>query len=75
MIGHEENRCPATRCADITCIATAVGWVYLAAIIDLATRRVVGWSLATHMRTELIESALLNALAQRKPAARLVHHS
>jgi putative transposase len=62
-------------CADITSIATAAGWVYLAAIIDLATRMIVGWSMATHMRTELVESALLNALAARAPASRLVHHS
>jgi transposase InsO family protein len=65
----------AAWCADITCIATAAGWVYLAAIIDLATRRIVGWSMAMHMRTELVESALLNALTAREPAARLVHHS
>jgi transposase InsO family protein len=62
-------------CADITCVATAAGWVYLAAIIDRATRRIVGWSMATHMRTGLVESALLNALSTRAPAARLVHHS
>jgi transposase InsO family protein len=62
-------------CADITYIPTAAGWVYLAAIIDLATRMIVGWSMANHMRTELVESALLNALTARAPAARLVHHS
>jgi len=62
-------------CADITYIPTAAGWVYLAAIIDLATRMIVGWSMATHMRTELVESALLNALTSRAPASRLVHHS
>lgn len=62
-------------CADITAIPTQSGWVYLAAIIDLATRRIVGWSMATHMRTELVEAALLNALSARAPAARLVHHS
>lgn len=62
-------------CSDITYIPTAAGWVYLAAIIDVATRRIVGWSMANHMRTELVESALLNALTWRAPAARLVHHS
>ena len=62
-------------CADITYIPTASGWVYLAAIIDLATRMIVGWSMATHMRTELVESALLNALTARAPAATLLHHS
>ena len=62
-------------CADITYISTAAGFVYLAAIIDLATRMIVGWSMASHMRSELVESALLNALTSRVPAARLVHHS
>jgi len=62
-------------CADITYIPTAAGFVYLAAIIDMATRMIVGWSMASHMRTELVESALLNALTSRAPASRLVHHS
>jgi putative transposase len=62
-------------CADITYIPTAAGWVYLAAIIDLSTRLIVGWSMASHMRTELVESALLNALTSRAPASKLVHHS
>ena len=62
-------------CADITYIPTLSGWVYLAAIIDLTTRMIVGWSVATHMRTELVERALENALATRAPAERLLHHS
>jgi transposase InsO family protein len=62
-------------CADITYIWTTAGWVYLAAIIDLSTRLVVGWSIANHMRTELIENALRSALTWRTPASRLVHHS
>lgn len=62
-------------CADITYIPTAAGWVYLAAILDVATRMIVGWSMANHMRTELVESALLNALTARAPASELVHHS
>ena len=60
-------------CADITYLWTAAGWVYLAAIIDMATRMIVGWSMATHMRTELVESALFNALSWRTPAGNLVH--
>jgi transposase InsO family protein len=62
-------------CADITAIWTASGWVYLAAILDLATRMIVGWSMARHMRTELVERALQSALSWRRPAARLLHHS
>lgn len=62
-------------CADITYLPSRSGWVYLAAIIDIGTRMIVGWSVADHMRTELIERALNNALACRAPAAKLVHHS
>jgi len=71
---QQETR-DAVWCADITYLWTRSGWVYLAAIIDLATRKIVGWSMARHMRTELVECALLNALACRAPAERLVHHS
>ena len=54
---------------DITYIATWEGWAYLATVIDLASRRVVGWALADHMRTELVEDALTMAFANRAPAA------
>ena len=47
---------------DITDIPTWQGWAYLATVIDLASRRVVGWALADHMRTDLISDALLNVL-------------
>lgn len=62
-------------CADITYVHTNSGWVYLAAILDLGTRLIVGWSMADHMRTELIEGAFLNALSWRNPAKEIVHHS
>ena len=71
----QQETSDAVWCADITYIWTLSGWVYLAAIIDLATRKIVGWSMARHMRTELVECALLNALACRAPAETLVHHS
>jgi len=71
----QQESSDAVWCADITYLWTLSGWVYLAAIIDLATRKIVGWSMARHMRTELVECALLNALACRKPASKLVHHS
>lgn len=62
--------------ADMTYIATVEGWLYLAVIIDLFSRRVVGWSMAEHMRTELVSTALEAALGQRIPAtAGLVFHS
>jgi transposase InsO family protein len=60
---------------DITYIATWEGWAYLATVIDLASRRVVGWALADHMRTELISDALMMAFGQRRPPAGVVFHS
>lgn len=62
--------------ADITYIPTSEGWLYLAVIIDLFSRRVVGWSMAEHLRTEVVLSALEAALGQRQPAeAGLLFHS
>lgn len=62
--------------ADITYIWTLEGWMYLAVIIDLFSRRVVGWSMANHMRTELVLNALEAALGSRVPdVAGLVFHS
>lgn len=60
---------------DITYLWTAEGWVYLAVILDLFSRKVVGWALADHMRTDLVLEALLNALRDRLPGGDLVHHS
>jgi len=60
---------------DITYIATWEGWAYLATVIDLASRKVVGWALADHMRTELVEDALSMAFANRAPEAGVVFHS
>lgn len=61
--------------ADITYVRTDEGWLYLAAILDACSRRVVGWSLADHLRTELASDALSMALTARKPAPGLIHHS
>ncbi len=61
--------------ADITYIPTGEGWLYLAAVLDLATRQVVGWAMRDHLRTELASSALPMAIQRRRPAAGLVHHS
>ena len=60
---------------DITYIQTDEGWLYLAAIEDLFSRRIVGWSMDDHMDTSLVLRALDMALAQRKPGAELIHHS
>ncbi len=60
---------------DITYIATWEGWAYLATVIDLASRRVVGWALADHMRTELVTDALTMAFANRAPERGVIFHS
>jgi putative transposase len=60
---------------DITYISTWEGWAYLATVIDLASRKVVGWALAEHMRTELVEEALEMAFVQRRPASGVIFHS
>ena len=61
--------------ADITQLPTRAGPCYLAAVTDAWSRRVVGWSIAGHMRTELVTAALDMALARRRPGEGLVHHS
>ena len=62
-------------CADITAIWTWEGWLYLAAVLDLHDRQVVGWAMAGHMRTELARGALEMALGRRGPPQGLLHHS
>jgi transposase InsO family protein len=58
---------------DITFIPTSAGWLYLAVIIDLYSRRVVGWSLANHMRSDLVLDALLQALQTRSANGAIFH--
>jgi putative transposase len=60
---------------DITYLPTAAGFLYLAAIVDVWSRRVVGWAMADHLRTDLVIAALDAAIAARDPAAGLIHHS
>lgn len=62
-------------CGDITYVKTWQGWVYLATVIDLYSRRVVGWVVADHMRTDLVTDALRMALAQRRPESAVIFHS
>jgi transposase InsO family protein len=61
--------------ADVTYLRTWEGWLYLAAIQDVYSRRIVGWAIADHMRTELVAEALAMALQRRRPAAGLIHHT
>ena len=60
---------------DITYIDTAEGWLYLATLLDLYSRRVVGWSMAERIDASLVEKAWKMALFQRRPPAYLLHHS
>jgi transposase InsO family protein len=62
-------------CGDITYIRTWEGWLYLATVLDIASRRVAGWATADHLRTDLIDTALTNAVAGRRPEPGVVFHS
>jgi putative transposase len=67
---------PNTKWAtDITYIPTAEGWLYLAGVLDLCSRKVVGWAMAQHLRTDLVKEALMMALTHRQPKEGLLHHS
>jgi transposase InsO family protein len=61
--------------ADSTYIPTSQGWLYLAVILDLFTRKVVGWAMREHRRAELTIAALIMAIQRRRPGAGLIHHS
>jgi transposase InsO family protein len=62
-------------CGDITYVPTWQGWLYLATVIDIASRRVVGWATADHLRTDLVAQALANACTNRRPDPGLIFHS
>jgi transposase InsO family protein len=61
--------------ADITYIRTQSGWLYLAAVMDLYSRKIVGWAMASHMRASLVCQALSMALITRQPQAGLIVHT
>ncbi len=73
--GFERSRPNEAWVSDITFIATAEGWLYLATEMDLYSRRIVGWSLSDRLTTELVAGALSMALEQRRPPSGLLHHS
>jgi transposase InsO family protein len=79
LIGRDFTTDPAatdTRwCGDITYINTWQGWLYLATVIDLVSRRVVGWAVADNLKTDLVDAALTDAIARRRPRPGLVFHS
>jgi transposase InsO family protein len=62
--------------ADITYVPTDQGWLYVAAVLDCFSRKIVGWAMADHMQTDLVSDALTMALRQRRPdGGKLLHHS
>jgi len=61
--------------ADITYIPTAEGWLYLAGVVDLFSRKVIGWEMSEQIDANLVEKALRMALYQRQPGFGLIHHS
>jgi putative transposase len=74
--GHFEAATPnMVWVSDITYIKTAEGWLYLAVVMDLYSRKVVGWSLATTMAVEMVMEALIMAIGRRSPGPGLIHHS
>ena len=62
-------------CCDLTYVRTGAGWLYLWVVIDLFSRRVVGWSMSDHTRAEAAAEALTMAIARRRPEVGLLHHS
>ena len=61
--------------ADLTYIPTEEGWLYLAVVLDLFTRKIVGWAMRDHMQAELTIAALTMAIQRQKPPPGLIHHS
>ena len=61
--------------ADITYIRTGEGWLYLAAVMDLYSKAIVGWSMSSRLNRDIVVRALMMALWQRKPDEQLMHHS
>jgi transposase InsO family protein len=77
LLGRDFNAALPDRkwACDITYVPTLQGWLYLAVVIDLCSRRVVGWSMSEHLKSELAGEALAMAIQQRRPGQSLLHHS
>ncbi len=72
---HGRNDCSGIRRQYLSYIPTGEGWLYLAAIKDMATGEIVGWSMSDSLKAELACSALLMAVQRRRPPRGLIHHS
>jgi len=77
LLGQDFTTSKADECwaADITYLWTGEGWLYLAVVLDLFSRRIVGWSMQASLDKELVLDALSMALCQRRPSPSLLHHS
>ena len=77
VLGRQFNppRINVAWAADITYVPTNAGWLYLATVIDLYNRKIVGWSIGARLHTQLIEDALTMAIWRRKPPVGVIHHS
>jgi putative transposase len=77
LIGRDFTAAEANTkwCGDITYIKTWDGWAYLATVIDLHSRALVGWATDEHMRTDLITDALDMAISNRQPVGKVIFHS
>jgi putative transposase len=62
-------------CGDVTYLWTEEGWLYLSVLVDLYSRKVVGWAMSDHLATQLVTNALQMAVGRRHPAQGLIHHS
>ena len=62
-------------CTDITYVWTLQGWLYLAVVMDLFSRKIVGWAMSNHLKASLVKEALSTAYWRRKPESGLIHHS
>ena len=71
----DASKINARWCGDITYVGTWQGWLYLATVTGIASRRVVGYAMADHLRTELVSGALANAVAARGPAPGVIFHA
>jgi putative transposase len=71
----DASKINARWCGDITYVGTWEGWLYLATVIDIASRRVAGYAMADHLRTELVSGALANAVAARDPVPGVIFHA
>jgi transposase InsO family protein len=71
----QPDRPDAIWCSDISYLWTAQGWLYLAIVIDLYSRKIVGWAMSNRLKTSLVIEALMMAYWRRKPTKGLIHHS